>query len=58
MFAGRITGLEAHYPSPDLPERTVLAEDRFQDLRMDRMIKHGIRGPRPGVVSDQEGTVE
>ena len=36
VFAGRITGLEAHYPSPDLPELTVLAEDRFQDLRMER----------------------
>lgn len=36
VFAGRITGLEAHYPSPGLPQLTVLAEDRFQDLRMER----------------------
>jgi phage protein D len=36
VFAGRITGLEAHYPADREPELTVLAEDRFQDLRMER----------------------
>ncbi len=36
VFAGRITGLEAHYPAQSPPELTVLAEDRFQDLRMER----------------------
>jgi uncharacterized protein len=36
VFAGRITGLEAHYPPARPPELTVLAEDRFQDLRMAR----------------------
>lgn len=36
VFAGRITGLEAHYPQDSPPELTVLAEDRFQDLRMER----------------------
>lgn len=35
-FAGRITGLEAQYPAQAAPELTVLAEDRFQDLRMER----------------------
>jgi hypothetical protein len=36
VFAGRITGLEAHYPSAQIPEIVVLAEDRLQDLRMER----------------------
>jgi phage protein D len=36
VFAGRITGIEAHYPQNSPPEVTVLAEDRFQDLRMER----------------------
>ena len=36
VFAGRITGLEAQYPPARPPEFMVLAEDRFQDLRMER----------------------
>lgn len=36
VFAGRITGLEAQYPPHRPPELAVLAEDRFQDLRMER----------------------
>jgi phage protein D len=36
VFKGRITGLEAQYPKERPPELTVLAEDRFQDLRMER----------------------
>lgn len=36
LFDGRIYGLEAHYPQGRAPEITVLAEDRFQDLRMTR----------------------
>jgi phage protein D len=36
IFKGRIAGVEAHYPSQRDPELTVLAEDRFQDLRMER----------------------
>jgi phage protein D len=36
VFAGRITGMEAQYPASRPPELTVLAEDRFQDLRMTR----------------------
>lgn len=36
VFAGRVTGIEAHYPRHRPPELTVLAEDRFQDLRMER----------------------
>lgn len=36
VFHGRIMALEAHYPSESPPEITVLAEDRFQDLRMER----------------------
>jgi len=36
IFAGRIMGLEAQYPAGRAPELVVLAEDRFQDLRMTR----------------------
>lgn len=36
VFAGRITALEADYGQQRPPELTVLAEDRFQDLRMER----------------------
>lgn len=36
VFAGRITGIEGHYPHARPPELTVLAEDRFQDLRLAR----------------------
>jgi phage protein D len=36
LFEGRIIGLEADYPEARPPTLTVLAEDRFQDLRMVR----------------------
>ena len=36
IFNGRITGIEAQFPPQRAPELTVLAEDRFQDLRMER----------------------
>jgi phage protein D len=36
IFSGRITGIEGQYPKKRKPEITVLAEDRFQDLRMER----------------------
>jgi phage protein D len=36
LFDGRITGLEAHFPEGRSAELNVLAEDRFQDLRMTR----------------------
>jgi phage protein D len=36
IFDGRIMGLEAHFPEGGVPELAVLAEDRFQDLRMTR----------------------
>ena len=36
IFDGRVTGLEAHFPEGKPPEIAVLAEDRFQDLRMTR----------------------
>jgi phage protein D len=36
VFKGRIAGMEAHYPKANEPVLTVLAEDRFQDLRMER----------------------
>jgi hypothetical protein len=36
VFAGRITGIEAAYPAHRPPEIVILAEDRFQDLRMER----------------------
>ena len=36
VFTGTITGLEARFPQSSPPEIAVLAEDRFQDLRMTR----------------------
>jgi phage protein D len=36
IFDGRIMGLEARFPEAQGPEINVLAEDRFQDLRMTR----------------------
>ncbi len=36
LFDGRIVGIEAVFPRQRSPEITVLAEDRFQDLRMTR----------------------
>lgn len=36
LFDGKITALEACFPEGGPPEITVLAEDRFQDLRMTR----------------------
>src|SRR5215470_8512077 len=36
IFDGRTLGLEAHFPEGRAPELRVLAEDRFQDLRMTR----------------------
>ena len=36
IFDGKITALEACFPEGQAPEITVLAEDRFQDLRMTR----------------------
>ena len=36
LFNGRITGIEAQFLPARAPELTVLAEDRFQDLRMER----------------------
>jgi hypothetical protein len=36
IFKGKIMGLEAIFPEGQAPEISVLAEDRFQDLRMTR----------------------
>lgn len=36
VFDGRITALEAEFPEGESPRIAVLAEDRFQDLRMTR----------------------
>ena len=36
LFVGKITALEARYPEGNSPSLVVLAEDRFQDLRMTR----------------------
>ena len=36
LFEGRVMALEANFPEGQPPEMTVLAEDRFQDLRMKR----------------------
>ncbi|HKO99548.1 MAG TPA: hypothetical protein VJU86_21280 [Pyrinomonadaceae bacterium] len=36
IFQGKIMGIEANFPEGQSPEISVLAEDRFQDLRMTR----------------------
>jgi phage protein D len=36
IFDGKIMAMEAHFPESRPPELNVLAEDRFQDLRMTR----------------------
>jgi Bacteriophage probable baseplate hub protein len=36
IFEGRITGIEAEFPDGDEPRIIILAEDKFQDLRMKR----------------------
>ncbi|MGV9386410.1 phage late control D family protein [Nonomuraea sp. NPDC003707] len=36
IFRGRVSGLEAAFPEGGRPRLTVLAEDRYQDLRMTR----------------------
>lgn len=36
LFDGKIMGIEASYPEGQAPQISVLAEDRFQDLRMTR----------------------
>lgn len=36
LFNGKIMALEARYPEGEAPQLSVLAEDRFQDLRMTR----------------------
>ena len=36
LFTGKITALEARFPQGNTPSIVVLAEDRFQDLRMTR----------------------
>jgi phage protein D len=36
VFAGRIMAIEGRYPAGQIPEVLVLAEDRLQDLRMER----------------------
>jgi len=36
LFRGKIMGLEAGFPEGNSPEISVFAEDRFQDLRMNR----------------------
>lgn len=36
IFAGRISSLEANFPADRPPEFVILAEDRFQELRMER----------------------
>jgi phage protein D len=36
VFRGRISGMEGNFPAASAPELTILAEDRFQALRMSR----------------------
>src|SRR5215207_3686953 len=40
LFDGRITALEAHFGEARPPEIVILAEDRFQDLRMTRRTRN------------------
>ena len=40
LFDGRVTALEAHFGEARPPEIVVLAEDRFQDLRMTRRTRN------------------
>jgi phage protein D len=40
LFDGRVTALEAHFGEARAPEMVVLAEDRFQDLRMTRRTRN------------------
>jgi len=51
IFNGKIMGLEASFPEGQAPEIRVLAEDRFQDLRMTRRTRwfdsSGERKPPP-----------
>lgn len=53
LFAGHVTGIEAHYLPDRAPEVTVLAEDRLQDLRMTRRT----RSFEDATLEDVAGTV-
>lgn len=51
VFDGRITALEAHFPEGDAPQLNVLAEDRFQDLRMTRRTRTFVDSKDADVIS-------
>ena len=51
IFDGRISGLEANYPRSTPPELNVLAEDRFQDLRMTRRTRTFMKVSDTDVIS-------
>jgi phage protein D len=51
IFKGRITGLEARFPEGEPPSIAVLAEDRFQDLRMTRRTRTFADQSDSGVMS-------
>lgn len=52
LFEGKITALEAGFPEGAAPELTVLAEDRFQDLRMTRRTRSFGSDDQP--ISDEQ----
>lgn len=52
LFEGKITALEAGFPEDATPELTVLAEDRFQDLRMTRRTRSFGSNDQP--ISDEQ----
>ncbi len=51
IFSGRIMALEAHFPEGGPPELNVLAEDRFQDLRMTRRTRTFVNVSDADVIS-------
>lgn len=52
IFNGRIMGIEAQYPAGRAPEIVILAEDRFQDLRMTRRTRTFIEKSISGIVRE------
>ncbi len=50
LFTGNVFGIEAHFPEGKAPEINILAEDRFQDLRMTRRTRTFIDGTDKDVI--------
>lgn len=52
LFEGKVTAIEAGFPEGATPELTILAEDRFQDLRMTRRTRSFGSDDQP--ISDEQ----